>query len=99
MSDTQELMKQIEAQLATVPDFGQLQIHIKKHVGNFSNTDYVKMTSYKYSDNDPNVTCTSDIFKLIKGIADAGVTGSLGFSITFKKGNADLMQVSDFKKL
>lgn len=99
MSNEEELLTQIRQQLASVPDFGQLQIHIKKHVGSFSNTDYVKMTSYRYTDNNPNVSCTADIFSLIKQISDAGLNGSVGLSITFKKGKADLMQVQDFKKL
>lgn len=99
MTETEELLKQIALQLNAMPEFGQMQIHVKRHLGTFSNTDIVKMTSYRYTDNDPNVTCTSDIFKLIKQIADARVTGTLGLSVSFKNGRADLMQVQDFKKI
>lgn len=102
MSDSQELLKQIESQLATVPDFGQLQIHIKKHVGTFSNTDYVKMTTYRYKALDKessNADCAGDIVNLMKAIQAADMSGSLGFSITFKKGKAEVMAVQDFKKL
>src|SRR4030081_1006936 len=99
MSDTDELLQQIALQLKTLPDFGQIQIHIKRHLGTFSNTDIVKMTSLRYTDNEPNVTLTTDIYRLIKNVADANLTGTLGFSVSFKKGRADLMQVQDFKKL
>lgn len=99
MSETDELIEQIRVQLNSIPDFGQMQIHVKRHLGKFSNTDIVKMTSYRYTDNDPNVTLTTNIYGLIKQIADAGLTGTVGFSVTFKRGRADLMQVQDFKKL
>jgi len=99
MNEAQDLLKQIESQLATVPDFGQLQIHIKKHTGKFLNTDYVKMTSYKYSDIEPNVTCTADIVRLIKSVAEAKLDGSLNFSVDFKHGSANVMRVQNFNKL
>lgn len=99
MNESEDILELIALQLNQMPDYGQLQIHLKRHAGKYSNTDLVKMTPHRYTDNEPNVTCTTDILGLIKQIADAGVDGSLGFSITFKKGRADLMQVSDFKKL
>lgn len=102
MSSEDEILTQIRSQLASVPDFGQLQIHIKKHVGSFSNTDYVKMSSYRYARPGKelaNADCANDIIALMKAIQNADMTGSLGFSIQFKKGKADLMQVQDFKKL
>jgi len=99
MSESSDILSMIESQLAQMPDFGQLQIHLKRHAGKFSNTDLVKMTPYRYSSSDPNVSCTSDILTLIKQIADAKLDGSLSFSVTFKEGNADLMQVQDFRKL
>lgn len=98
MNDSDSLLKQIESQLQEVPDFGQLQIHVKKHVGKYF-TDYVKMTSFKYNSDEPNIICTADIVKLIKQIADAGLDGSLSFGIDFKRGEADVMRVQDFKKL
>lgn len=94
-----ELMQQISGQLDTVSDFGQMQIYIKKHVGAYSSTDYVKMTNFRYNDNEPNVNMTADIFRLIKQITDARLNGSLSFSVQFKHGRAELMQVQDFKKL
>ena len=99
MSEQKDILQMIETQLSQMPDFGQLQIHLKRHAGKFSNTDLVKMTPYRYTDTDPNVSCTSDILTLIKQIADAKLNGSLSFSITFKSGDADLMQVQDFKRL
>lgn len=102
MNDTQALLKQIETQLLKVPDFGQLQIHVKKHVGTFSNTDYVQMATYRYKASDKetaNADCAGDIVSLMKTIQAADMSGSLGFSITFKKGKAEVMAVQDFKKL
>lgn len=102
MSSEDELVLQIKQQLASLPDFGQLQIFVKKHVGSYSNTDFVKMSNRKYAASTPeeaNADCATDIYSLIKGIQQAELTGSLGFSIQFKKGRADLMAVQDFKKL
>lgn len=102
MSERTELLKQIEEQLTQLPDFGQLQIHIKRHLGNFSNTDMVKMTSHRYAATDKesaNTDCAADIFSLMKNIQNADLDGSLSFSITFKKGKAETMGVQDFKKL
>lgn len=99
MSEQEEILQQIQVQLTTLSDYGQLQIHVKKHGGEYSNTDYVKMTTVRYTDDDPNVTCTSDVFKLIKNIANTALTGTLSFTIQFKKGRADIMQVQDFRKL
>ena len=94
----------VAAQLDGLSDFGQLQLHIKKHVGAYSNTDVVKVQSIKYSDIEPNVSAASDILKLFKGTCEvARQTNrptSLGFTITIdKNGNAEQMQVQDFKKL
>lgn len=98
MNDS-ELLRLIATQLATVPDFGQVQFHIKKHIGSFSNTDVVKLTSYRYTKDEPNVSVTTDMLRLVKQITDAQLTGSLGFSVQFKHGKAEQMQVQDFKKL
>lgn len=101
MNSDRDLLTQIASQIASLPDYGQLQIHIKKHADlgkAFSNADYVKVTTFRYTDNEPNVSCTTDMLRLIKQITDANLTGSLGFNITFRKGRADLMQVQDFQK-
>lgn len=98
MTDIDFLMQSIRKQLEDLPDFGQLQIHVKRHLGEFGNTDLVKVTSIKFGD-DPNVNATTAIFQMIKAIADAGETGTLSFSINFKHGEAELMQVQDFSKL
>lgn len=79
MNDTKDIIKMIEAQLNALPDFGQLQLSLKKHVGTWSNADMVKVTNVKYKDavTDPaspaydpeyrNINATTDIVKLFKG--------------------------------
>lgn len=104
MSDKSKILEMVASQLDGLSDFGQLQLHIKKHVGAFSNTDVVKVQSIKYSNLEPNVTAAGDMLKLFKGTcAVAQQTGrptSLGFTITIDKdGNAEQMLVQDFKKL
>lgn len=98
MNDIDFLMQSIRKQLEELPDFGQLQVHIKRHLGEFGNTDLVKVTSIKFND-DPNVAATTAIFQMVKAIADAGETGTLTFSVNFKKGEAEKMSIQDFKKL
>lgn len=95
----QDVLKMVEQQLSEMPDFSQMQLHIKKHTGSFGHADVMKQTSRRYSDDEPNVSCTSDVLTLIKQIADAKLTGSLSFNITFKRGRADFLAVQDFKKL
>ena len=99
MTPKETILQDISMQLDTMPDFGQLQIYIKAHLGQIGKADMVKMTTTKYTDNDPNVSVTTDIYRMIKAMADAGVTGSLGFSINFKHGQAETLQVQDFKRL
>lgn len=99
LSDTELLMLNIRRQLDELPDYGQLQMHIKRHAGKFSNTDAVKMTSVRFTEKDPNVAATTRIFQLIKAVADAKLTGTLAFSINLKNGIAEQMMVQDFKKL
>ena len=99
MNEIDNLLLTIRQQLETLPDFGQLQFHLKKHLGNFSNTDLVKVTSIKFTDNDPNVTATTAIFQMIKAIQDSEETGTLTFSLNFKHGKAEQMQVQDFRKI
>jgi len=99
MNEKASLLQQISDQLDGLEDFQQLQIHIKRHAGKFSNTDYLKIAPLRYTTNEPNVTCTSDILRLIRGVTDAELTGNLTFSVTFKHGKADMMTVQDFKKL
>lgn len=99
MSSKQAIMASIEQQLDTMPQFGQLQIYIKSHMGEANRVDIVKLNTVKYTEQEPNVTCAADIYSLIKAIAAAKLDGTLGFSITFKHGQADIMQTQDFKKM
>ncbi len=99
MTDRAALLNQIAVQLDTMPEFGQLQIFVRSHIGKVGKADIVKMTTTKYTDNDPNVSVTTDIFRMIKAIDDAHITGNLGFSITFKDGLAETMAVQDFRKI
>lgn len=102
MSDQSDLLTQIDAQLSSLPDYAQLQIHVKKHADfgkAFSNADVVKITQFKYNQYEPNVACAQDVMHLMKGVTEAALTGAVTFSITFKKGKADQMQVQDFKKI
>lgn len=100
MSEYKQLLEQIESQLKTIPDFGQLQVHIKRHRGAFVSPEVVKITPHPYSDSpEPNVDLTTDIFNLIKLIADSGLTCSVGINMDFKNGKAMIMNVQDFKKL
>lgn len=99
MTQRDLIIQDIERQLDSMPMFGQLQIYIKSHVGEIGKADMVKMTTTKYEDNDANVSATADIFRMIKAMSTAGVSGSLGFSITFKKGQAETMAVQDFRKI
>lgn len=99
MTQREALLQDIGIQLDSMPDFGQLQIFVKSHLGGIGNADMVKMTTTKYTDNDPNVTLATDIYRMIKTMADAQVNGSLGFSVTFKRGNAETMQVQDFRRI
>jgi hypothetical protein len=99
MNDIDQLSLSIRKQLESLPDFGQLQIHVKRHLGTFNNTDVVKISSTKFNGSDTNVTATAMIFQLIKSIADAHETGTLSFNVSFKAGQAELMQVQDFRKI
>ncbi len=97
--DKAEILQMISAELDNLDDFGQLQMHLKKHTGYYSNADIVKMTSVKFTDNEPNVTAGARIIRLIKGINDTNLTGSLSFTLKFDKGQAEQMLVQDFKKI
>lgn len=102
MSSEDEIIQAIRQQLAAVPDFGQAQFYIKKHIGSFNSMDVVKMSNFRYAQpmkEKANADCANDVIGLMKGVQNADVTGTLGFSIQFKKGKAELMQVQDFKKL
>lgn len=98
MTQRETILSDIARQLDNMPDFGQLQIFIKSHVGMIGKADMVKMTTTKYTDNDPNVSVATDIYRMIKTMADAHVTGTLGFSINFKNGQTETMSVQDFRK-
>lgn len=102
MSEHSDLLAQIDQQLTALPDYAQLQIHVKKHADfgkQFSNADVVKITQHKYTQHEPNVHCAQDVMSLMKQLTEARLTGAITFSITFKKGNAELMQVQDFRKM
>lgn len=99
MTSRTALLDDIALQLDTMPEFGQLQIFVHSHIGQIGKADIVKMTTTKYTDNEPNVSCTTDVFRMIKALSDAGVSGNLGFSITFKDGLAETMAVQDFRKI
>lgn len=104
MSDKSKILEMVAVQLDNVSDYGQLQFHIKKHAGAFSNTDVVKVQSIKYSNIEPNVTAAGDMLKLFKGTCAAakqiGRPTSLNFTLAIdKNGNAEQMLVQDFKKL
>jgi len=99
MTQRDVILQDIGRQLDSMPQFGQLQVFVKSHVGMLGKVDMVKMTTTKYTDNDPNVSAAADIYRMIKVMSDARVNGSLGFSVTFKHGLAETMQVQDFRKI
>ncbi len=99
MNDVDQIISSIRKQLEAVPDYGQIQLHLKRHRGEFHNTDVVKITSTKFDQHDPNVMATTMMFQLVKSIADAAETGTLSFSLNFKNGQAEQMTVQDFRKL
>jgi hypothetical protein len=99
LSDIDEVMTTIRSQLSALPDFAQVQLHVKKHVGSFGKTDVVKTTTFMFSDNEPNVTAATQVFQLMKNLAEAQIDGSLSFTVQFKKGRAQQMQVQDFVKI
>lgn len=99
-----EVLQAISEQLDRMQDFGQLQVSVKKHRGNYSSLDIMHVTSQKFSDNEPNVTAAEQMMTLFRGATlsakQMGKKTSLGFSMTIDElGHADVMQVSDFKKL
>ena len=99
MTNRKLLLENIADQLIDMPEYGQIQIFVRSHLGMIGKVDIVKMTTTKYEDNDPNVSVVADIFSMIKGISDASISGSLGFSVNFKHGVAETMQVQDFQRL
>ena len=90
-------MDDISKQLDNLPDYGQLQIFVKAHHRGVSKVDTVKMTTTRYEDQDPNISVTADIIRMIKLIQATESTGTLGFSVSFKTGQAVMLQVQDFK--
>lgn len=99
MNDIDHILASLKQQLQALPDYGQLQVHLKRHRGEYHNTDVVKISSTRFTDPDANVAATTMIFQLIKAIADARDTGNLTFNITFKSGQAEQMTVQDFRKI
>ena len=98
MTQRDLVLADISRQLDSLPEFGQLQITVKAHVGQIGRVDIAKLTTTKYNDSDANVSATTDIYQLIKRMADAKVNGNLGFSLTFKHGLAETLAVQDFRK-
>jgi hypothetical protein len=99
----QDILNIISAQLDTMSDFSQLQIFVKKHLGQYSNVDVMNNTTQKFTDNEPNVTAATQIYKMIKlaslSAQQTSRPTSLGFNLSIdKNGNANQMQVQDFKK-
>ena len=99
MTQRDTILRDIAQQLDNMPEYGQLQVFVKAHIGGVGKVDMVKMTDTKYEDNDPNVTAATDIYRMIKSMADAHVTGTLGFSLAFHNGSADTLSVQDFRRL
>ena len=98
MTGKQDMLNQIADQLDNLPDFGSIQIFIKSHYG-AGKADIVKMTTTKYTDNEPNVSLTADIIRMIKLIDATGSSGTLGFSVNFEAGSAKTLQLQDFHKM
>ena len=94
-----QILKNIGDQLDKLPDYGQLHFHVKKHSGRLSKTDMVKMTSHKFDGVEPTIEATTKIFRLIKTVQDASLTGTLTFSLSFKGGLAEQLLVQDFQRL
>lgn len=100
MTQKDLLLADIGKQLDNLPAYGSLQVFVKTHVGGIGKVDMVRMSHTRYAEEkDPNVTLATDVYHLIKTMSDKRLTGSLGFSVTFKNGIAELMQVQDFKKI
>jgi len=105
MSDD-ALLTTIRQQFDKIPAYGQLQIIIKSHTVTLANgsqsrikkLEFVMIDTNKYVGQDTNVKCAADVMRLMKAITEAKLTGTVGFSITFKDGNAQTMQTQDFKK-
>lgn len=91
------ILDEVRREAESLDDYGQLQIHIQKHAGDVGKTEVVKITSTRLTGPEPNVAATTIIFELIKSIQDAEETGQLTFSVKFNHGNANILQVQDFK--
>lgn len=106
MTDT-DLLATIKDQIDRMPAFGQVQIIVKSHAVTLANgsrsrakkADIVNVDQTRYEGYDANVKCAADVMRLMKSITDANLTGSLSFSITYKNGQAHVMQIQDFKKV
>ena len=99
MINKQVLVRQFEEELDNIADFGKLQFFVSKHVGLLSKADYVQLKTTKYTHNEPNISLVADILRMIKNIDANGATGTLGFSINFKNGEAETLQLQDFQRL
>lgn len=100
----QETIQLISEQMDRMEDYGQLQIFVKKHKGAFMNIDVNYTSTKRFTDTDPNVTAAGDILTLLKAAtassASIGKKTTLGFNVIIdERGQANIMQVQDFKKL
>lgn len=100
MNDVDDIVAEIRKELMALPDFGQFQFHVKRHLGKYVNKETVNVTSIKFSKDEPNIKVTAAIVQMIKAIAEARERGTLTFSVLFNdSGEAEQLSVQDYKKI
>lgn len=100
MKDVDQVLLNLKHELELMPDYSQLQVHFKKHLGMYNDPEATKMFSIKVTSEEPNVVALTKIANLIKATCENKVPGTLGFSVVVdSNGNVKQILVQDFKKL
>lgn len=79
-------------------EYGTVNLTVKKHRGEVSAAETSRITNYRFLGEEKNTEAATAIITLIKKQTEAKCNGALSFTLIFKNGDSEQLQVQDFHK-